>query len=68
MNLPTIISRTSPFQILGMLGGACIESIFKRTLCMQIVKILICISTVCPCPIKGTLGLYGLIELVKTAR
>ena len=33
---------------------------------MQIVKILICVNTVCTCPIKRTLGLYGLIELVKT--
>ena len=65
MDLPTLISKTSPFPILGALGGIFHLLPFNRTFCKQTVKIVIrhrifWVCTVCPCPIKRPLGLYGL--------
>ena len=65
-----IIDGTSLFQILGVLGGIlyCYSN-SKRTFCKQTVETLIrCrvlrrlvwVSIVCPCPTKRTLGLNGL--------
>ena len=63
MDFPTLISRTSPFSILGVLGvfvvffrffSILIEHTLKQTL-----KILIWVCTVRLCAIKRTLGLYG---------
>ena len=68
MDLPTLISRKSPFKIIGVLGGVFhFFPNFNRTFCKQTVKILIrhrimqCliwVCTVCLCLLKRTLGLY----------
>ena len=72
MNFPITIGRTSLFQILGVLGDIFhFYSNFKRNFCKQTVENLIrrCVlrrlvwfCTVCQCPTKRTLGLYGLID------
>ena len=68
------INWTSPFPILGLLGGIFhFYSNFNKILCKQTVKTLIrrhilCliwVCTVCICPTKRTLGLYGLIKSDK---
>ena len=70
MEVPIFINWTSPFPILGLLGGIFhFYSNFNRTFCKQTVETLIrhCYTasdqfcTVCRCPIKRTLGLNGLI-------
>ena len=63
-------SRTSPYIILGLLGGIFhFYSNLDRTICKQTVESLIrrrvlrrlfLVCTVCQRPIKRTLGLYGL--------
>ena len=70
MDLPTLISRTCAIPIVWALGGIfrfCPNS--ERTFCKQTVETLIrrrvlrrlvWIYTVCLCPTKRTLGLYGL--------
>ena len=68
----TLINWTSPFPILELLGGIFhFYSNFKRKFCLQtvenlirrhILRRLIWFYTVCRCPTKRTLGLYGLIE------
>ena len=74
IDLPTFISGTSSFPISGLLGGICHFSPFNRIFCKQTVKILIrhrimrCliwVCTVCLCPIKRNLGLYGFMVLFK---
>ena len=70
MNFPISIGRTSLFQILGVVGGIFhFYSNFNRTFCKQIVvtlircrvlRRLIWVCTVCQCPTKRMLGLYGL--------
>ena len=70
MQFPTTMNWRSPFPILEVLGGILyFFSKFNIRFCKQTVKILIkhrilrCLiwtGTVCPCPIKRTLGLYGL--------
>ena len=72
MNLPISVSRTSLFQILGVLGGIFhFDSNSNRTICKHTVETLIgrhvlwrliWVSTVYPCPIKRKLDLYGLIK------
>ena len=69
------INWTIPFSILGLLGGSFyFYSNFKSSFCKQTVENLIrCLvsrrliwfCTVCRCPTKSTLGLYGLNELWK---
>ena len=65
---PILINRVSPFPILGLLGGI-FYSIFKRNFCKQtvenlirrhVLRGLIWFPTVCRCPTKRKLGLYGL--------
>ena len=73
MEFPNLIEWTSPFPFTGLLGG-----IFhfhlnsNKTSCKQTVENLIrrrdlrrlvCLCTVCRCPIKRTLGLYRVREL-----
>ena len=70
MYFPILINWTSSFQISGLLDGIFyFYSNFKRNFCKQTVKNLIrCrvlrrliwFCTVCLCPTKRTLGLYGL--------
>ena len=64
MRLPTLISRTSSFPILRVLGG-----IFYYTTCKQAVETLIrhrvlwrliWVCSVCLCTTKKTICLYGL--------
>ena len=72
MNLPISVSRTSLFQILGVLGGIFhLDSNSNRTICKHTVETLIrrhvlwrliWVFTVWLCPIKRTLDLYGLIK------
>ena len=76
MILPTIISRTCPFPILGVLDGIvhfCPN--FNVTFCKQTVETLIrrrilgCliwVCTVCLCPIKRALGFNGLRTETKS--
>ena len=68
MNFPTLISRMSPFPILGVLSFI-FYSNSNRTFYEQTVETLvrrrrtrrlIWVWTVCLCPTKRTLGLYGL--------
>ena len=64
------VRRTSPCPLLGMLGGTFNSySNFNGLFCKQIVETLIrrrvlrrliLVSTVCRCPTKRTLSLYGL--------
>ena len=71
MYFPILINWTSPFPILGLLGGIFhFYSNFKRHFCKQTVENLIrcCVlphliwfCTVCRCPTKRMVGLYGLI-------
>ena len=78
INLPTLISRTSPFPILGVLGVIFhIYSNSNRTFCEQtvgtligrrVLQHLIWDCTVCLCPTKRTLDLYGLKSLLKWNR
>ena len=70
MYFPILIIWTSPFQILGLLGGVFhFDSNFKRIFCKQTVENLIrrrvlrrviWFAFVCRCPTKRTLGLFGL--------
>ena len=65
MDFPTLIRRARPFSILRVLSGILFSN-FNRTYCKPTVTILIrrrlvWICTVCICPIKRILGLYGLI-------
>ena len=70
MNFPIAISRTSLFPILGLLGGIFHFYLnFKRKFCKQtmenqirrrVLRHLIWFCTVCQCPTKRMLGLYGL--------
>ena len=67
---PILINWTSPFPILGLLGGIFhFYSNFKRNFCKQIeenlirhciLRCLIWLCTVCRCPMKRRLGFYGL--------
>ena len=67
---PILIDWTSPFPILGLLDGIFhFYSNFKRHFCKQtvenlirrpVLRRLIWFCTVCICPTKRTLGLYGL--------
>ena len=78
MYFPIIINWTSPFPILGLLGGIVhFYSNFKRNFCKQtvenltrrcILQRLIWFCTVCQCPTKRTLGLYGLNPLQKAIK
>ena len=61
MDIPTLISRTLSFPLVGVLGGIYLLFFFHKTYCKHTVKILtrnvasddlIWISTVCLCPIK----------------
>ena len=57
LNELSYIDRTSLFQILGVSGGSFhFYSNSKRKFCEQTVEILIrcliCVCTVCPCPMK----------------
>ena len=71
IDFPIPINWMSPFPILGLLGGIFYFYLnSKRTFCKQTVENLIkrCVlwhlnwfCTVCRCPIKRTLGLYGSI-------
>ena len=71
MYFPILINWTSPFPISWLLGGIFhFYSNFKICFCKQTVENLIrrCsllrlkwVCTVCLCPTKPTLGLYGLI-------
>ena len=71
MDLPTIISRTCTFLILRELEGIYhFYQNFNRKFCKQTVETLIrrrvlqrliWVCTVCLCPTKRMLGLYGLI-------
>ena len=71
MDFHTLISRTSPFPILRVLGGVFhFYSNSNRTLCEHTVETLIrrrvlwrliWVCTVCLCPTKKTLCLYGLM-------
>ena len=73
LNFPFLISRTRPYPILGVLGVIFhFYSNSNRTFCEQTVEVLIrrrvlrrliWICTVCLCPTKGTLSLYGLKEM-----
>ena len=66
-----LINWTSPFSIFGLSGGIFhFDSNFDRLFCKQTVETLIrsrrlrrliWVCTVCRCPTKRTLGLYGLI-------
>ena len=70
MYFPIFINWTSPFPILGLLGGMFhFYSNFKSNFCEQtvenlirchILRRLVWFCTVCGCPTKRTLGLYGL--------
>ena len=69
MEFPTTINRSSPFPNKGVLGVfLCVffSLNFNRGFCKQTVKFLIImrcliwICTVCLCPTKRTLGLYGI--------
>ena len=64
MYFPILINKTSPFSILGLLGVIFhFYSNFDIIFCMQTVENLIrriWLCTVCVCPTKRTLGLYGL--------
>ena len=62
---PILINWTSPFLILGLLGGIFyFNSNIKRNFCKQtvenLIRGLVWLCTVCHCPIKKMLGLYGL--------
>ena len=69
MYFPIPINWSSPFPILGLLGGVFhLYSNFKRNFCKQtvenlirrrILRRLIWCCTVCRCPTKRTLCLYG---------
>ena len=69
MYFPILINWTSPFPILGLLGGIFhFHSNFKRNFCKQtvenlirrrVLRRLIWFCTVCQRPTKKTLGLYG---------
>ena len=77
MGFPTTISRTSPFPVLGVSGGIFhFYSNFNRIFCKQkletlirqyFLRRLIWVCTVCPCPTKRTLGLYGLKTVIGVA-
>ena len=68
MNCPISISRTSQFQILGVLSGIVhfysnsnrrfseqtVETLIRR----RVLRCLIWVCAVCLCPTKRTLGLY----------
>ena len=65
MGFPTTISRTCPFPVLGVLDGIFLfylnfNSIFCKQNVETLIRRLIWVCTVCPCPTKRTLGLYGL--------
>ena len=70
MGFPTIINWASLFPYQGLLGGILLlYSNFNRTFCKQtaetlirrrVLRRLILVCTVCLCPTKRTLGLYGL--------
>ena len=70
MELTTLTNWVSLFLFKGLLGGSFhFYSHFNRIFCMQTVKTLIrrhvlwrliWVCTVCLCPTKRTLGLYGL--------
>ena len=72
MDLPTIINWTNPFPNLGVLSAIFhLCSNFDRIFCKQTVETLIrhrvlrrltWVCTICLCPTKRTLGLYGLKE------
>ena len=74
MDLPALISRTCPIQLLGVFGGIsfyfcsnCYRTICKRTVETLIRRcILVWICSVSLCPTERTLGLYGLKYAVKT--
>ena len=69
MYFPILINWMSPFPVLGLLGGIFhFFSNFKRNFCKQTVENmirrhtlwhLIWFCTVCRCPTKRMLGLYG---------
>ena len=73
MDLPTIINWTNPFPILGVLGvifpfysnfgtifcKQTVETLIRR----RVLRRLIWVCTVCLCPTKRTLGLYGISTL-----
>ena len=69
MDVPTLISRTSPFFNFRGFGGILITFLnLNRINCKQTVKILarrrikgrlICVCTVCLCPIKGPKSYIG---------
>ena len=67
MEFPTDNNWTCPFPILGLLGGIfkfiqnltetlTVENLIRR----RVLRRLIWFCTVCRCPTKRTLGLYGL--------
>ena len=74
MDSPIFIRRTSPFLIVGLLGGIFhFYSNFQRDFCKQtvenlircrILRCLIRFCTVCLCPTKRMLGLYRLMQSV----
>ena len=73
MYFPILINWVNLFIILGLLGGIFhFYSNFKRNFCQQTVENviwchilgrLIWVSTVCLCPTKMMLGLYGLKDV-----
>ena len=76
MNFSISINRRSLLQILGVLGGIFhLYSNFHRKFCKQtvetlirrhVLRCLIWVCTVCICPTKRMLGLYGLrISLIR---
>ena len=74
MKLPTFIKWTGPFSFSGLLGvGFHSYSNLNRTSCKQTVEslmrhcslwCLILVCTICLCPTKRKLGLYGLNAFV----
>ena len=73
MNFPISISRTSLFQILGMLdgifhlysnsNGTCCEPTVETLIRSCILRLLFWVRAVCLCPTIKTLGLYGLNQV-----
>ena len=78
MYFPIIINWTSPFTILGLVGDIFhFYSYFKRNFCKQTVENLIrrrglrrlnWFCTVCLCPTKRTLDLYGLKSAISCCK
>ena len=74
VEFPCVINWTSPFQFKGLMSDIFLfYSHFNRTFCKQIVETmigchvlwhLIWVCTVCLCPTKRMLGLYGLNKIL----